>query len=235
MKKAGFLLLLLAVLAVGCDGGREREPEMSSEERQTEVAFIGKEEKSTNLLREYYALLMTTTNQEEVYRFLETHIQEAEPKDADQLVKGLLNYLADADAADYDRLSKQEPYLTVEMQEYIELMKQEQPETAKLPEMLAWAEKLEKHARTYPEGVTFLYVYEKFCETVYTVVTEYEEEEAARTCQEFIEANPGTHLAEIMREYVDLLENSKGESEKQLAKYRANIYNIIKENFTIEA
>ena len=204
---------------MGCDGGREREPEVPSEERQTEVAFIGKEEKSTNLLREYYALLMTTTNQEEVYRFLETHIQEAEPKDADQLVKGLLNYLADADAADYDRLSKQEPYLTVEMQEYIELMKQEQPETA----------------RPYPEGVTFLYVYEKFCETVYTVVTEYEEEEAARTCQEFIEANPGTHLAEIMREYVDLLENSKGESEKQLAKYRANIYNIIKENFTIEA
>lgn len=235
MKKAGFLLLLLAALAVGCGGRREQEPEMSSEERQTEVAFIGKEEKSTNLLREYYALLMTTTNKEEVYRFLEAHIQEAEPKDADQLVKGLLNYLADADAADYERLSKQEPYLTAEMKEYIELMKQEQPEAAKLPEMLTWAEKLEKHARAYPEGVTFLYVYEKFCETVYTVVTEYEDEEAKQTCQEFIEANPGTHVSEIMQEYVDLLGTSKGESEKRLEKYRANIYNIIKENFTIEA
>lgn len=234
MKKAGFLLLLLAALAVGCDGRREREPEMSSEEQQTEVAFIGKEEKSTNLLREYYALLMTTTNKEEVYRFLEAHIQEAEPKDADQLVKGLLNYLADADAADYERLSKQEPYLTVEMKEYIELMKQEQPEAAKLTEMLAWAEKLEKHARAYPEGVTFLYVYEKFCETVYTVVTEYEDKEAEKTLQEFIEADPGTHLAEILQEYVELLRSSKGESEKQLEKYRANIYNIIKENFTIE-
>lgn len=266
MRKTVSLLLLSAMLAVaGCESRQGEEirqkeqAETESSEADTEVSLMGSEEKSKNVLREYYALLMTTNEQEDIYRFLEEHVDEAEKKDADQLVNGLLGYLADADAADYNRLSRQEQYLTEEMRDFIELMRREQNSPAisddkvliSLSDLLLRAKGLEEHARAYPEGVTYLYAYEKFCELVNAAVTGFYDgaadysccyldidqkhiEEAALVCyKEFIEAYPDTHLADILREYVALLEQNGRTFDKSVKKFYGNIYTVIKENFSV--
>lgn len=168
-RKIAVILLAAALLSQGCQDQREDGERVSeASEQGTETSLMKSEEDGENLLREYYALLVTTKDEEDVYLFLEKHISGAKPKDADQLVNGLIGYLTDADAADYNRLSKQKNYFTEEMQEYIELMKQEQnaPSVlnqeikAPLSELLLRAEQMEEHARKYPEGVTYPYTYE---------------------------------------------------------------------------
>lgn len=235
MKKAVLLLLITVLLFAGCGSRKKSEQEVQPDEEGTEVAFIGNKEKTTNILREYYALLMTTTQKEDVYDFLETHISKTQPKDADQLIKGLLGYLADADAADYNRLSKQEIYLTDEMGEFVELMKKEQNNpSVLLSEKLLWAKKLEAHARMYPEGVTYLYAYEKFCETVYETVTGFSDEAALTEYEQFIADNPDMHLTGILQEYVELLQDSGGSVDKPVEKFYGKLYTIIKQNFQVD-
>ena len=254
-------MLLISVLAVqGCQSQREVQPDTETGEQGTEVARMNNEEEGENLLREYYALLMTTREKEDVYLFLEKHVSRAEPKDADQLVNGLIGYLTDADAADYNRLSKQKNYFTEEMQEFIELMKQEQntPSVSELEikvplsELLIRAEQLEEHARKYPEGVTYSYAYEKYCELVSAGVTGFYdgssdwsncyldadqvhiEEAAVRAYTDFIAAYPDSHTSDILQEYVDLLSKNDRIFTRSVKKYYGRIDSEIKENFPVE-
>lgn len=254
------MLLMSALVVLGCQNQREGQPDTENGEQGTEVARMNNEEEGENLLREYYALLMTTREKEDVYLFLEKHASRAEPKDADQLVNGLIGYLTDADAADYNRLSKQKNYFTEEMQEFIELMKQEQntPSVSdleiKVPlsELLIRAEQLEEHARKYPEGVTYSYTYEKYCELVSAGVTGFYdgssdwsncyldtdqvhiEEEAVRAYTDFIAAYPDSHTSHILQEYVDLLSKNDRIFTRSVKKYYGRIYSEIKENFPVE-
>lgn len=260
-RKVAVILLASALLVWGCQNRKEEgRPDAEATELGTEASRMRGEEDGENLLREYYALLMTTEEKEDVYLFLEEHAPRAKPKDADQLVNGLIGYLTDADAADYNRLAKQKNYFTEEMQEYIELMKQEQntPSVSDLEinvplsELLIRAEQMEEHARKYPEGVTYSYTYEKYCELVSAGVTGFYdgtsdwsncyldtdqvhiEEAAVRAYTDFIAAYPDSHTADILKEYVDLLSENDRIFTKSVKKYYGRIYSVIKENFPVE-
>lgn len=260
-REMAVILLLASLLAAGCRRQQpEGEPETADTERGTEVSLMRSEENEENLLQEYYALLMTTKEKEDVYLFLENHVAGARPKDADQLVNGLINYLTDADAADYNRLMKQKNYFTEEMQEYIELMKQEQNMpvvsggkiNVPLSELLLRAEQMEEHARKYPEGITYPYIYEKYCELMCAGITGFYdgssdwsncyldsdqlhiEEEAVLAYTDFAAAYPDSHTSDILQEYLNLLSENDRLFTKQVKKFYGRIESVIKEHFPVE-
>lgn len=260
-RKTAVVLLLASLLAAGCQWQQwEEAPKTADTEQGTEVSLMKSEENEENLLQEYYALLMTTKEKEDVYLFLEKHAANAKPKDADQLVNGLIGYLTDADAVDYNRLVKQKNYFTVEMQEYIELMKQEQNTPAvfglkinvPLSELLLRVEKMEEHARKYPEGITYPYIYEKYCELMCAGITGFYdgasdwsncyldsdqmhiEEAAVLAYTDFTAAYPDSYTSDILREYLNLLSENDRLFTKPVKKFYGKIESVIKENFPVE-
>lgn len=253
-------MLLLAMISFGgCAGEWEQKEELPDTQQETEVLRLASEDHEGNLLGEYYALLVTTEDAEDVYRFLETHIMDAEMKDADQLVNGLLGYLADADAADYNRLSRQKNYLSEEMQEFIELMREEQNQPSvldtrvnvTLQELLIRANKLEEHARKYPEGVTYPYTYGKYCELLSAGITGFYDgssdvsncyldvdqlhmkEESIKAYTDFVAAYPDSFTADILREYVNMLAENDQLFTKAVKKFYGRLELVIKENFPV--
>ena len=260
-RKIAMILLLASLLVVGCRQKRQEEaPKAADTEQGTEVSLVKSEENDENLLQEYYALLMTAKEKEDVYLFLEKHAAGAEPKDADQLVNGLIGYLTDADAVDYNRLVKQKNYFTVEMQEYIELMKKEQNMPAvsglkinvSLRELLLRVEQMEEHARKYPEGITYPYIYDKYCELMCAGITGFYdgssdwsncyldtdqlhiEDAAVLAYTDFAAAYPDSYTSDILKEYLSLLSENDKLFTKPVKKFYGRIESVIKENFPVE-
>ncbi len=260
-RKIAVILLLASLLAAGCQRQQwEEATEADDTEQGAEVSLMKSEENEENLLQEYYALLMTTKEKEDVYRFLEKHAAGAEPKDADQLVNGLIGYLTDVDAVDYNRLVKQKNNFTVEMQEFIELMKQEQNTPAvfgskinvPLSELLLRVEQMEEHARKYPEGITYQYIYEKYCQLMCAGITGFYdgasdwsncyldtdqlhiEEAAVLAYTDFTAAYPDSYTSDILQEYLNLLSENDRLFTKQVKKFYGRIESVIKENFPVE-
>ncbi len=264
MKKyqLGALLGICAMFTGACEKNENTDISTEQIQQNLEVGNIRCEDDGRtceNLLQEYYALLITTENVEDVYRFLESHISHAGEKDADQLVNGLTGYLADIDKVDYIRLLRQKEYLSKEMWEYLELMKREQEKPAiregrievALEELLLRAKDFEFHAGKYPEGVTFSYAYEKYSELLDGAVTGFYdgesdwsnnyldidmvhiEKEAVRIYRKFMEEYPHTNTAAILQEYVNLLEKNKYIFTKQIKFFYERMDMVIKRNFRL--
>ncbi len=250
----------MVLAAEGCGEVRD---EAIQEETETEVVLMREaEEISTeNLLHEYHALLMTTGEKEDIYAFLEKHVKNCSVKDADQLLNGLIGYLADADAVDYNRMAEQKNYFSEEVQGFIELMRREQNEPAiadneiKIPltKLLLRTEELEEHARQYTQGVSYPYVYEKYCELLGAAVTGFYdgesdwtncyldsdkahiEEAAVQAYSDFVQAYPDSNTSGVLLEYLELLKENDREFNGRLKRFYNRIYSVIKEHFQIDA
>ncbi len=252
--------MVLAFAAGGCERTAE---EPAGEETETEAVIMREAEElcTENLLQEYHALLVTARQTEDVYVFLETHIGGCSVKDADQLLNGLIGYLTNADAVDYNRVAKNKNYFSEEMQEFIEIMRREQNEPAigdceieiPLTQLLLRAEELEEHARQYMGGVSYPYVYDKYCELLSAAVTGFYdgesdwtncyldsdeahiEEAAVQAYDDFVRAYPNGNTAGVLLEYLDLLKENDRRFNQKLKRFYGRIDSVIKENFRIDA
>ena len=269
MKRKGMWLavfLILAILAGYYGKEAERRQKQQTEESKEQAVKSKEPDRAETfaaeegeLLREYYALLLTTQEEEEVYRFLEEHISECEPKDADQLLNGLIGYKTSARLVDYNRLTKQQEYFSEEMQQFLELMQTEQNRPSigdgglKLPLALVLfrVEKLEEFAVTYPEGVGYPYIYELYEELLEAAVTGFYDGEDKRSCifldaeedrikesavesyLDFIRIYPKSNTAAVLQKYISLLKEDDRRMNRKVTTFYGRAASVIKENFKI--
>ena len=125
---------------------------------------------ATGILDEFKSLVSQTSEEDDIYRFMEQNIQGATPEEADQMIFGLLEYKKGASSIDYVRLEKLKGSTSESMQAFLELMQIDETDPAfteegiqiTLNELLNRCETFEKYMMDYPESVPIKYAYRQY-------------------------------------------------------------------------
>lgn len=254
-KRKRIEIIIVMMWAFMTVGGCKATEEKGDGIQQLVIADTQKQEADTQreVLTAYYQMIIQGEDKEKLYEYVEEHVHELSPKNADQLVNGLLAFMGDYTQVDYTRLQKHEQYYSAEMQNFLQLMKQKQVAENMQREwvaqeevryLLLQAEFLEEHATTYPQGVTYPYVYDCYCRLLEEAVChpgqdiplsegELVDEEIRTAYTEYVRAHPNSNISSVIREYQRLLQESDGIVTEKVRQFYKDFFSEVKSHFKI--
>lgn len=269
MRNKYLVVIMMLVFAfssitlTACGSSKNNGDEMvQSEEDPTlgdDAANTGDE--GGDIMGEFRNMLTTSTDPEDFYSFYETNAATRQPDELDEIIGGIFGMVTPHRDVDFTRLSSQSGYMSDEMRNYVGFMSENQETPfvddegihASLDELLEHSYALETHLTAYPEGVTYPYAYEKYCELLNTAITggfdeqnsvsnNYVDSENANMVDghaidsyaAFIEKYPESRTAKILTEYMTVLTDEGKEISDNVKDFYRNIYGRFEYYFSDE-
>lgn len=237
----------------GCGANNNNANDMVQSEEDPTLGDMAQNAADTagDVMDEFRNMLTTSTDPEDFYSFYETNAADRQPEEMDEIIGGIFGMVTPHSDVDFTRLSTQSDYMSDEMRNYVGFMSmnQETPFVdeegihASLDELLEHCYTLETHLDAYPEGVTYPYAYQKYCELLSTAITGgFNEQDgvsnnyvnadnaneidshAIDSYAAFIEKYPESKTAKILTEYMQLLTEQNREINDHVKDFYRNIY-----------
>lgn len=227
MKRYLFLLIIIFLLG-GCSKTAlpEEVPndESITKEDQESVEKLSKEEQQ-DILKQYYNVLNSPTNYEEIKNFIDSNVERLDTEIVDEMIIGLEDFLRLSSSSFKDistSLMRYYDYSSDEIKSYLNILNKEgimifsdgEVINIDLEELLSRVIAAEDHLKIFPNGKTSKNTYELYQAYIVGAIE--------GTGNQYIYAKSGgsTIREEVIESYNNVITNNKGGStSKILAKY----------------
>lgn len=197
----------------------------------------------------FYDLLMQG-DPDAVMDYINQHIAGASEIDKEDYILGLCRMTDDLTEIDFSRLAPSAEWLPEDMNHFIAIMEQEYQNPvsadgiimAPIPELLERALQFEEQKNLYPDGITAPIAAELYEERMNAAIaggysknmqtpSQYLNDEGTRIAPllldsytNFVDAYPDSHTAEVVKEYLELLEHSGGAIDDAVEEFYENLW-----------
>lgn len=260
-----YCCVISTVVLNGC--GDQKKGENASKDTKTETSLEGetgdgkKEEskeyvedtKKLPLMAEFNELLDSKVEAQALYDFITANSKDAEEKEADAMVKGLLSSFENAEQVDYEEIKEVSQYVSRDVKVFLSLMEDNQKTPAvvdskvKIPlsDLLNRCKGYEEFVKEYPSSTMYNYAYHMYCKLMaYAVSGGFDtasnrgnifmeedgtgiKESALKEYESFCKEYPEKITAELLEEYLEILEDADGKCTDEVQEYYENIYDTI--------
>lgn len=244
---AAALTTVLMLGTTGCKSNTNAQGKSSTVENQA----------GNQIEKETFAELLEKTDDiEELYTYIENNAEGATKEEWSEWIKGVVDF--SKDDVEYDRFQKYMGSMSEEMKSFVELMSAEQTRPSfneegvqlTLGEILERCIAIEQHIADYGQGDTYSILYHKYCQLMNIAITggydgvdietnEYLEEDkqhietsAIEEYKRVISDYPDSQTADILDDYLDILEKNENVVNQKVEKYYEDIYQKIGERFS---
>lgn len=197
----------------------------------------------------FYDLLMEG-NPDNIMDYINQHIAEASETEKEDYILGLCHVTDDMTEIDFSKLTPSAKWLPEDMNHFITIMEQEYQNPveadgmimAPIPELLERALQFEEHRAQYPDGITSPLAADLYEERMNAAIaggysknmqtpSQYLNDEGTRIAPllmdsytNFVDAHPDSHTAEVVKEYLDLLDHSGGAIDDAVEEFYENLW-----------
>lgn len=230
---------------IGCNSTNEEDkvtinPSEIKDKVKDKVDTLFSKEDQDLVMNKYYKLLTENKTVGDISNFMDENISGLNKENIETMVVSLEDYLSTTDSSvdeDYSLLYKYKDYVSAEMQSYLSVIEREtrsiftdgQSLNVDITEIMDRAIEAEKHLNKFPKGKIYNKIYELygqyikgallgsgnpyiFAEDGSTVI----KEEYLDKYNTIIEGNKDSKTAEILSQYVGLLEKENGDLNSHL-------------------
>lgn len=249
--------IFIIFILISCNNPKEKEEPIKIPKEDTEeiVDTLSKEEQD-EIMNEYYQLLTKKSNIEDIVDFIDENIEKVDKENAEIMVISLDDFLSSRRISmeeDYALLSKYKAYVSMEMKSYLNLLEKETSNSftdgeklnLKLEEILDRGLAAEKHLQNFPKGKKTDIIYDLYREYIKASIVGmgnqyiFAEEGSSTIKKEyldtykiFMENNKDTKTANILLQYIDLLEkNQNNMNSEEIIKFYDDLELVIREQF----
>ena len=255
------ILITISIFIVftltSCNNPKEEEKpiEIPKEDIEEIVDTLSKEEQD-KIMNEYYQLVTEKTNIEDIVYFIDENIEKIDKENAETMVISLEDLLSSRRTSmeeDYALLSKYKEYVSNEIKSYLNLLEEEtrniftdgEKLNIKSEEILDRALAAEKHLQEFPKGKKTDIIYDLYMEYIKASIVGtgnqyiFAEEGSSTIKKEYldiyktyIENNKDTKTANILLQYIDLLEkNQNNMNREEVIRFYDDLELVIREQF----
>lgn len=238
-----------------CNSFKKEPIEIPKVEPEETVETLSKEEQDS-IMKGYYQILAENSHKEDIISYIDDNIKKLDRENAESMIVSLENFLASTNSSmeeDYSLLSRYTEYVSAEMQSYLHILELETGNSftdgeilrIDMDEILDRALDAEKHLNDFQDGKTSRKIYELYIEYIKASMIGtgnqyiFAEEGNSKIKDEYleiyksiIEDNSNTNTADILSQYVKILEENQGDmNSEDVNRFYDEIELIIKEHF----
>lgn len=250
------IISICMIFALAACNSFKKEPiEIPKVEPEETVETLSKEEQDS-IMKGYYQILAENSHKEDIIPYIDDNIKKLDRENAESMIVSLESFLVSTNSSmeeNYSLLSRYTEYVSPEMQSYLHILEVETGNSftdgeilrIDIDEILNRALDAEKHLNDFQDGKTSGKIYELYIEYIKASMIGtgnqyiFAEEGNSKIKDEYleiynsiIEDNSNTETADILSQYVKILEENQGDmNSEDVNRFYDEIELIIKEHF----